>query len=111
VSTAADELRPLRRHAAVVDDRTPQALGRVAGWWRVPIDERVLYPFVVFCGLILGLVVGRWWTLAAAVGLGLLIAITTEVDEVSPWFLGSAYGALAAAGIAVGVVIRQRLRV
>ena len=75
-----------------------------------PIDEGVLYPFVVLGGLILGLVVGRWWTLAAAVGLGLWIAITTDVDEVSPWFLGSAYGALAA-GIAVGVVMRQRLRV
>jgi hypothetical protein len=71
----------------------------------------VLYPFVVLGGLILGLVVGRWWTLAAGPGVGLWIAITTEVDEVSPWFLGSAYGALAAAGIAVGVVIRQRLRV
>jgi hypothetical protein len=76
-----------------------------------PIDEGVLYPFVVLGGLILGLVVGRWWTLAAAGGLGVWIAITTEVDEVSPWFLGSAYGALAAVGIAVGVVIRQRLRV
>jgi hypothetical protein len=75
------------------------------------IDEGVLYPFVVLGGLILGLVVGRWWTLAAALCLGLWIAITTEVDEVSPWFLGSAYTALAAAGIAVGVVIRQRLRV
>jgi hypothetical protein len=71
----------------------------------------VLYPFVVLGGPILGLVVGRWWTLAAALGLGLSIAVTTEVDEVPPWFLGSAYGALAAAVIAVGVVIRQRLRV
>ena len=69
----------------------------------------MLYPFVVLGGLTLGLVVGRWWTLAAALGLALWIAITTEVDEVSPWFLGSAYGALAAAGIAVGVVLRQRL--
>jgi hypothetical protein len=76
-----------------------------------PIDEDVLYPFVVLGGLILGLVVGRWWTLAAAVGLGLWITITTEVDEVSPWLLGSAYGALAAAGIALGVVIHQRPRV
>ena len=83
---------------------------RVAGWWRGPIDEGVLYPFVVL-GDILGLVVGRWRTLAAAVGLGLWIVITTEVDEVSPWFLGSAYGTLAAAGIAVGVVLRQRIRV
>ena len=70
-----------------------------------------MYPFVVLGGLILGLVVGRWWLLAAALGLGLWIAVTSEVDEVPPWFLGSAYGALAAAGIVVGVVIRQRLRV
>jgi hypothetical protein len=83
----------------------------VAGWRWGPIDEGVLYPFVVLGGLILGLVVGRWWTLAAALGLGFWIALTTEVDEVPPWFLGFAYGALAAVGIAVGVVIRQRLRV
>lgn len=75
-----------------------------------PIAERVLYPFVVLGGLILGLIAGRWWMLGAALGLGLWIAIISEVDEVSPWFLGFAYGALAAARITVGVVVRQRLR-
>ena len=68
------------------------------GWGGGPIDERVLYPFVVLGGLILGLVVGRWWTLLPLLGLGLWIAVTAEVDEVSPWFLRSAYGALRGGG-------------
>jgi hypothetical protein len=70
----------------------------------------VLYPFVVVGGLALGLIVGRWWTLAAAVGIGAYMTVGNEVDEVPGWFLGAAYGALAATGIAVGVVLRSRLR-
>jgi hypothetical protein len=77
-----------------------------------PIEERsCFYPVLVLGGLILGLVVGRWWTLTAAFAIGVWIAIATGVDKVPPWFLGAGYGPLAAAGIAVGVVIRQRLRV
>ena len=56
------------------------------------------------------MIVGRWWTLAAAVGIGVYIAFVSEVDEVPPWFLGAAYAALAASGIAVGIVARKRLR-
>jgi hypothetical protein len=70
----------------------------------------VLYPLIVVGGLILGLIVGRWWTLAAAVGIGAYITVITEVDEVPSWFLGAAYAALAGVGIAVGVAVRTRLR-
>jgi hypothetical protein len=70
----------------------------------------VLYALVVVGGLALGLIVGRWWTLAAAVGIGAYIAVGNEVDEVPGWFLGAAYGALAATGIIVGVALRSRLR-
>jgi hypothetical protein len=65
---------------------------------------------VVVGGLAVGLIVGRWWTLAAAVGIGAYIALVSEVDEVPDWFLGAGYGVLAAAGITLGVVIRSRLR-
>ena len=82
----------------------------VAGSWRGPIDDGVLYPLIVAGGLILGLIVGRWWTLAAAVGIGAYIAVASEVDEVPPWFLGAVYGVLAASGIALGIVARKRLR-
>jgi hypothetical protein len=41
----------------------------------------VLYVALVFAGLILGLIVGRWWALAAAAALGAWIAVITEVDE------------------------------
>jgi hypothetical protein len=67
----------------------------------------VLYPLFVLGGLILGFVVGRWWTLAAPVGIGIYIAVASEVDEVPPWFLGAAYGALAAVGITLGVAFRR----
>jgi hypothetical protein len=70
----------------------------------------VLYLILVLAGLILGLAVGRWWSLVAAVGIGSWIAVVSEVDEVPQWFLGAAYAVLAACGIAVGVVVRQRTR-
>ena len=67
-----------------------------------------MYLVVVLGGLLLGLVVGRWWTLAAALGVGLWISITTGVDEVPPWFLGAVYGALVAAGIGLGLFLYRR---
>jgi hypothetical protein len=69
----------------------------------------LLYPLLVIGALILGLLIGRWWALAAAAAAGVWIATVSEVDEVPGWFLGAAYGALMAAGIAGGVIIRQRL--
>ena len=58
---------------------------------------------LVFAGLILGLIVGRWWALAAAAALGAWIALITEVDEVPGWYLGAGYATLTAIGIAAGV--------
>jgi predicted membrane protein len=56
-----------------------------------------------------GLIVGRWWALAAAVGVGVWIALVSEV-EVSAWFLGVVYGALAAVGIAAGILLRRSVK-
>jgi hypothetical protein len=70
----------------------------------------VLYLILLLAGLILGLAVGRWWALVAAAGIGVWIAVVSEVDEVPPWFLGAAYAVLAASGIAVGVAVRKRTR-
>jgi uncharacterized membrane protein YccC len=70
----------------------------------------VLYLIFVVAGLMLGLALGRWWTLIAAAGIGIWIAVASEVDEVPPWFLGAAYAVLAASAIAVGVVVRKRMR-
>ena len=59
-------------------------------------------------GAVLGALIGRWWAVLAAVGVGAWIALAADVDEVSPVFLGVAYAALAAAGIALGVAMRRR---
>jgi hypothetical protein len=55
---------------------------------------------------VLGLVVGRWWALVAAIGVAVWIIVASEV-EVSRWFLGPAYGAVTAAGICAGVLLRR----
>lgn len=64
---------------------------------------------IVVVGFAVGIVVGRWWAVAAAVALGAWIALSTDV-EVSPVFLGSGYAVLAAIGIGGGVLVRRRAR-
>jgi hypothetical protein len=65
---------------------------------------------VVFAGgLVVGLAVGRWWALAAAVAFGLFVGAANEL-ELSAWLIGSLYGLIAAAGVAVGVWFRKRRR-
>jgi hypothetical protein len=59
-------------------------------------------------GLLLGLVVGRWWALLAAAGLGVWVGVGAEV-EVSSWLLGVGYAILAAGGIIAGVLLRRLL--
>jgi hypothetical protein len=59
--------------------------------------------------LVVGLVLGRWWALAAAAAFGVWIGLSADVDEVPAWFLGVAYAALGAAGIAAGVGMRKRM--
>jgi hypothetical protein len=56
-------------------------------------------------GFVVGLLVGRWFALLAAVGIGR----TTEV-ELPHWFLGLGYAAVAAVGIAAGLGVRRVLR-
>jgi hypothetical protein len=64
---------------------------------------------IIAAGFAVGIVVGRWWALTAAVAFGASIVWRTQV-EVSPLLLGSAYGALAAIGISGGVLVRRRAR-
>ena len=57
-------------------------------------------------GLVLGLLVGRWWALVAAGGLGVWIAVTEDA-EVPGWWLGLVYAGFAVVGIAAGLFIRR----
>jgi hypothetical protein len=67
----------------------------------------MVYGSVVVLGLVVGLVIGRWWALAGAAAFGGWIALSTSVDEVPAWFLGVAYAALGTVGIAAGVSMRK----
>ena len=58
-------------------------------------------------GLLLGVLVARWWALLAAPGLGVWIATVSEVDEVPPAFLGVVYAVISGLGIAAGVGLRR----
>jgi hypothetical protein len=57
-------------------------------------------------GVVIGVAVGRWWSLALAVGPALWVGIGADVD-VPDWLLGLGYFAITAAGIAVGVALRH----
>ena len=57
-------------------------------------------------GLVLGLVLGRWWALLASVGLGLWVGLTEEI-EVSGSYLGLVYAAISGLGIVLGIVLRR----
>ena len=58
-------------------------------------------------GFILGLLVGRW-ALVAAVGVGVWVAVYSEVD-VPGWFLGIGYCAVASVGIGASLLVRRAL--
>jgi uncharacterized membrane protein YdjX (TVP38/TMEM64 family) len=60
-------------------------------------------------GFVLGVAVGRWPALLAAVALGAWIAAATHV-EVPHWFLGLAYTVISGVGIAAGVWLRHSMR-
>jgi ethanolamine transporter EutH len=73
--------------------------------WHTPRVEVVL--ILLLGGALLGALIGRWWALLAAVGLGVWVALASEL-EVSPLILGVLYGGLSAVGIALGVAVRRR---
>jgi hypothetical protein len=57
-------------------------------------------------GVVIGVALGRWWSLALAVGPALWVGIGADVD-VPDWVLGLLYFAITAAGIAAGVALRN----
>jgi hypothetical protein len=69
----------------------------------------VIVPVLLGAGFILGLLVGRWWALSAAIGFGVWVAAAAEV-EVPGWFLGAWYGVIGCAGIGGGVAVRRATR-
>jgi hypothetical protein len=73
-------------------------------------DVLIAYLAAIGIGFLIGLIVGRWWAVLAGVGFAIWIGVSTEVDEVPPWFLALVFGVLAAGAIGAGVAIRRGLR-
>jgi hypothetical protein len=67
----------------------------------------VIYLALLVGGLLVGLVLGRWWALGVAAVPGIFVALVSEVDEVPGWYLGIVYAVIAAFGIAGGVLARK----
>lgn len=68
-----------------------------------------MLPLVlIVAGFVLGIAIGRWWALLAALAFGLWAGTTEEV-EVSGWVIGVGYGGPAGVGIAAGVGFRRVL--
>jgi hypothetical protein len=70
----------------------------------------VIYLIGIGIGFLIGLAIGRWWALVIAAGFGIWVGGEANVDEVPHWFLGLAYGAITALGIAAGIVARRASR-
>ncbi len=73
-----------------------------------PTTSGVIFVAVLLGGLILGVLAGRWWVVAAPLAFAAWIAATSDVDEVPPWFLGLAYALLGVIGTLVGILLRHR---
>jgi hypothetical protein len=70
----------------------------------------VIWAVTFVIGAIIGLVVGRWWALLAALAVFVWIYTETGVDEVPHWALALMYAGVIAVGIAAGVACRAALR-
>jgi hypothetical protein len=68
----------------------------------------MVFAAVLLGGLVVGLLVGRWWIVFAPLAFGVWVAATTDVDEVPPWFLGLTYALAGVMGGLVGVFVRRR---
>ena len=71
-----------------------------------PHNAVLALPLVILVGFVLGALAGRWWALLAPAAFGVYVGFVAEV-EVPAWFLGLMYGALAAAVVAAGVLVRR----
>jgi hypothetical protein len=63
---------------------------------------------VAVLGFALGVAVGRWGALVTGVVFAIWIGIGTQADEAPVRDLVLRYGAVAAAAVAAGVVLRRR---
>lgn len=70
----------------------------------------MIWAAILVAGFLVGLVVGRWWSLVVAVVLAGWIWAEWDDIEVPSWLLALVYGCAAALAIAFGVWVRTRTR-
>jgi hypothetical protein len=58
-------------------------------------------------GVLLGLIVGRWWALIGPAGVGFWAGLTFTDLEVPAAWIGLGFATLGAIGVVVGVVVRR----
>ena len=73
-------------------------------------DESVIWAILVGAGLLVGLVVGRVWALAAVVPFAIWVASTNELEGDLGALVTVVGSCLLAAGILAGVFARRRMR-
>jgi hypothetical protein len=61
-------------------------------------------------GFVLGVAVGRWWTLALAVAIGVAAGFLADVGGLAAWLVAVLCVASTALGVAAGVAMRQWIR-
>jgi hypothetical protein len=70
----------------------------------------VLEALLLALGFTVGILIGRWWALIAAIPLGVWSAYENPIEN-SPgaeWEVGAAVAAIAGAALAAGVWLRRR---
>jgi hypothetical protein len=66
-----------------------------------------MYFFVPLAGFVFGAAIGRWWTVAAALPLGVYVLAANDLEgNLGPWVAFTLSGLLACA-IAAGVALRR----
>ena len=67
----------------------------------------LILPLLTVVGLVVGIIVGRWWALAVPAAFAVYIAVESEVDAVPPLLLGALYGLVGAVAVGVGILTRR----
>jgi hypothetical protein len=70
----------------------------------------LVFTFIVAGLILLGALSGRWWTLLAALPVGVVMGLLSNPEEVSKLYCGVAWGSLAVFSLGAGVTLGKVTR-